>query len=72
MSKDLHLKRQKQIRMSDEVRERFEAAQAESGMTGEEFVVYLLDNAAGGNASVSYAVAAELEKMAAKIRSGLK
>lgn len=43
MSKDPHLKRQKQIRMSDEVRERFEMAQAESGLTGEDFIVRCLD-----------------------------
>jgi predicted DNA-binding protein len=43
MSKDPHLKRQKQIRMSDEVRERFDAAVAESGMTGEEFIVSAMD-----------------------------
>ncbi|HAE26097.1 MAG TPA: hypothetical protein DCG58_02965 [Hyphomonas adhaerens] len=43
MSKDPHLKRQKQIRMSDEVRQRFDAAQEASGLTAEEFIVRCLD-----------------------------
>lgn len=43
MSKDPHLKRQKQIRMSDEVRERFDRAQKKSKMTGEQFVEALLN-----------------------------
>lgn len=43
MSKDPHLKRQKQIRMSDEVRERFDRAQKKSKLIGEDFVVAMLD-----------------------------
>lgn len=43
MSKDPHLKRQKQIRMSEDVRQRFEKAQKNSGLTGEEFIARLLD-----------------------------
>lgn len=43
MSKDPHLKRQKQIRMSDDLRLRFEAAQKASGLTAEDFVARALD-----------------------------
>lgn len=49
MSKDPHLKRQKQIRMSDEVRERFEKAQKKSKLTGERFIEALLNAHEGKN-----------------------
>lgn len=74
MRKDPHLKRQKQIRMSDEVRERFETAQKASGLTGEDFICHLLDAADddGSNSKVSSLVAAELERLAKQVRDGLK
>lgn len=43
MSKDPHLKRQKQIRMDDELRARFDAAQKASGLPADEFVSRCLD-----------------------------
>ena len=43
MSKDPHLKRQKQIRMDDELRARFDAAQKASGLPADEFVSLCLD-----------------------------
>lgn len=43
MTKDLHTKRQKQIRMSDKLRQRFEKAQEKTGLTADVFVERLLD-----------------------------
>ena len=42
-----HKKRQKQMRLTNRVRERFEKAQEESGMTADAFIEYLLDQADG-------------------------
>lgn len=43
MSKDPHLKRQKQIRMDDKLRARFDKAQKASGLAADEFVERCLD-----------------------------
>ena len=43
MSKDPHLKKQKQIRMDDALRARFDKAQKKSGLPADEFVARCLD-----------------------------
>jgi hypothetical protein len=43
MSKDPHLKRQKQIRMDDKLRARFDKAQKASGLAADEFIERCLD-----------------------------
>lgn len=58
---DAHKKRQKQIRMADDVRQRFDAAQKRSGLTGEQFVEALLDSYEGKNAPSKREIIAFLE-----------
>jgi DNA-binding MarR family transcriptional regulator len=45
MKKDPHTKRQKQIRMTDELRERFDEAVKNSGLSSDQFIERLLDRA---------------------------
>lgn len=59
---DAHKKRQKQIRMSDETRLRFEAAQKNSGLSGEAFIKLCLDALEGQGALTKKAVIAWLDK----------
>ena len=40
---DKRVKTQKQFRLSEEVKNRLEAAQRQSGLTGEDFIVHCLD-----------------------------
>lgn len=45
MKKDPHTKRQKQIRMTDELRARFDKAIKDSGLATDQFIERLLDRA---------------------------
>jgi antitoxin component of RelBE/YafQ-DinJ toxin-antitoxin module len=49
MTKDLHKKRQKQIRMSDDLRARFDEAVKNSGLPTDQFIEHLLNLADGRN-----------------------
>lgn len=49
MKKDPHKKRQKQIRMTDELRTRFDKAVKDSGLATDQFVEQLLNLADGQN-----------------------
>ncbi len=49
MKKDLHTKRQKQIRMTDELRARFDKAIKDSGLPTDQYLEHLLNLADGKN-----------------------
>ncbi|MEO0449106.1 MAG: hypothetical protein AAFZ74_02165 [Pseudomonadota bacterium] len=49
MKKDPHTKRQKQIRMTDELRARFDKAVKDSGLATDQYVEHLLNLADGQN-----------------------
>lgn len=78
MTKDPHLKKQKQIRMSDQLRDRFEAALASSGLPADVFIERCLDaleakrSSRPTNAELVAMVAERLGPDTIKIARGLK